>query len=154
MKPKEILLLAVCISIPIAAGLLGSLFTAGSIDSWYQNLNKPSFNPPNWIFSPVWTILYIMMGISLYLAIRKNQNPYLKIIFLIQLSLNILWSFLFFTAKNPLLAFIDIIFLWIAILINIFIFYKSSKTASYLLIPYLLWVSFASFLNLAIVLMN
>ncbi len=133
------------------AGIIGSIFTAKNIPLWYAGLVKPSFNPPNWVFGPVWTILYLMMGISFYIvwAYHSNSSVYRPavIIFLIQLVLNLLWSFLFFGLKNPLAGFIEILILWAAILITIILFFRISKTASILLIPYLLWVSFASVLN-------
>lgn len=136
------------------AGILGSFFT--SAGAWYTALNKPSFNPPGWVFGPVWTILYLLMGISLYLVWQSDSK--LKktavIIFSIQLILNAVWSPLFFGLKAPLAAFIDIAFLWLAIIATIIIFYRISKPASYLLVPYILWVSFASVLNLFIVILN
>lgn len=134
------------------AGLVGSIFTFSSVNSWYITLNKPFFNPPAWIFGPVWTILYLMMGISLYLAWNTKKIS-LKW-FWIQLILNSLWSILFFGLRNPPLAFLEIILLWIAILLTIKSFWKYNKMASYLLFPYLFWVSFASILNLSIVLLN
>jgi benzodiazapine receptor len=119
-------------------------------------LNKPFFNPPHWLFGPVWITLYLLMGISLYL-IWNNDGKDSKsalIVFSIQLGLNTLWSLLFFGLKNPLLAFIEIILLWLFIVLTILFFYQKSKTASFLLIPYLLWVSFASVLNFSIFYLN
>ncbi len=142
--------LALYIGICLAAGFIGSYFTQSSVTSWYLVLNKPSFNPPSWIFAPVWTTLYILMGISIYIIStlppqedRKNA----MIIFFTQLCLNILWSYSFFYLRSPLMAFINIIALWIMILLMIVRFYKLSTTAAWLQIPYLLWVSFASLLN-------
>jgi benzodiazapine receptor len=138
------------------AGIIGSVFTSSSITSWYATINKPSFNPPNWIFGPVWTILYLMMGISFYLIWvnydKKSKNA--VIIFGVQLLLNTLWSILFFGLQSPLFAFIEIIILWIAILVTIILFYKVSKKAAILLVPYILWVSFAAVLNFSIWLIN
>jgi tryptophan-rich sensory protein len=132
------------------------VFTTSSIPTWYASLIKPSFNPPNWIFGPVWTTLYLLMGISLYLVwirgAKKNRTA--LIWFGSQLALNSIWSILFFGLKSPLSAFIEIIFLWITILITIIYFYKTSKPAAYLLIPYILWVSFAAVLNISIVILN
>lgn len=139
------------------AGVIGSIFTTPAIPGWYATLQKPSFTPPNWVFGPVWTTLFVMMGISLFLVWRHPSNTAIKraiLVFGVQLFFNICWSIFFFGLKSPLLAFIDIIFLWIAILLTIIKFYKISAIASLLLIPYLLWVSFASILNLAIVLLN
>lgn len=130
------------------AAVIGSLFTAKSVTNWYPDLIKPSFNPPSWLFAPVWTILFILMGISLYLVWNsKMNNKTAIIIFAIQLILNILWSILFFGLHFPLYAFIEIIVLWIFILLTIIKFYSISPTAAYLLIPYILWVSFAAILN-------
>ncbi len=145
--PKLILSVGLC----LGAGVIGSFFTTQSIPAWYATLNKPFFSPPNWIFAPVWTILYILMGVSLYLAWQKKKVP---AVFWIQLILNVTWSIIFFGMRNPALAFVNIIALWIAIFLNTKSFYKINRPASYLLIPYLLWVSFASFLNLFVVLLN
>jgi len=136
-----------------SAGLLGGIFTAKSIKTWYVTLNKPSFNPPGWIFGPVWTALYLMMGVSLYIIWKKAVETDVRLaiaVFIVQLALNALWSYLFFGIHNPRIAFFEVLFLWLFILICIIIFFPVSHTASYLLIPYLLWVSFASFLNYTI----
>lgn len=132
------------------AGVLGSLFTTPAIPTWYKTLNKPSFSPPNWIFSPVWISLFVLMGIALFLVWRKQGQPYVKtalIFFFAQLILNTLWSIAFFGLKSPLLGLIDIVLLWMAILLTILNFLKVSKVAGWLLLPYLLWVSFATILN-------
>lgn len=133
------------------AGAVGSVFTASSLKDWYSLLEKPVFNPPSWVFFPVWTLLYTLMGISLYIVWEKGLNDRgVKIgllIFGIQLVLNVLWSFLFFGLRSPYYGLIGIIFLWLTILMTIFQFRNISKAASYLLIPYLLWVSFAALLN-------
>lgn len=140
------------------AGIIGSFFTAPSITTWYMNLKKPAFNPPNWLFAPVWTTLFLLMGISLYIIWNKGlEDEKVKlavIIFSIQLILNILWSFLFFGLKFPFLGFLEIILLWFAILVNIIKFYNISKTAGLLLVPYILWVSFAAILNFFIFRLN
>lgn len=136
-----------------AAGTIGSLFTSSSIPTWYATLNKPAFNPPNWIFAPVWIFLYILMGISFYLIWIKSDVPnfgFLLSVFLFQLVLNVFWTIIFFGLKSPLYAFIEIIILWIMILICIISFYPVSKAASILLIPYILWVSLASILNFSL----
>lgn len=136
----------------------GSYVTTPNIDTWYATLNKPFFNPPNWIFGPVWTLLYALMGISLYLV--WNKNKYTKkdklalLVFCIQLFLNFFWSFSFFGLEMPLLAFFVMLAMWVAIFYTIVLFKKINKTAAYLLIPYLLWVSFATLLNLFIVILN
>ena len=140
------------------AGFIGSFATSSSVSTWYQTLNKPFFNPPNWVFAPVWTTLFILMGIALYLiwikGFKKKEVKEAVSIFGIQLGFNILWSYLFFGLRNPLLAFIEIMILWLAILFMIIYFYKVNKTAAYMQIPYILWVSFAAMLNLSIVLLN
>lgn len=158
MKIKNIIKFVIAIAVCQAAGLIGSIFTAPKISAWYASLNKPSFSPPNWIFAPVWTILFILMGISLYLAwVKLGENRRAKtalIIFAVQLALNILWSFLFFGMQNPFFAFVEIIVLWIAILASIIAFWKVDKKAAYLMLPYILWVSFAAFLNYVIFAIN
>ncbi|MBI2019873.1 tryptophan-rich sensory protein [Candidatus Daviesbacteria bacterium] len=153
--PKDFPKLILSIGICLGAGVLGSFFTVSSPPAggltWYQTLNKPFFSPPNWIFGPVWSTLYILMGISLFLVWIKRRVPS---VFWIQLILNTIWSIIFFGLKNPTLAFLDIIALWITIFLTIKAFSKINKLASQLLWPYLAWVSFATFLNLAIVLLN
>jgi tryptophan-rich sensory protein len=147
----DLLKLIICILVCQIIGLLGSLFNIKAIPGWYSKQKKPSFNPPNWIFGPVWTALYLLMGISLYLVLISGKETTIPIIiFSIQLFLNLIWTGIFFGMKKPLLAFTEIILLWISIAINIFVFYGISRVASYLLIPYILWVSFASILNFSI----
>ena len=139
------------------AGALGTIFTINSVTTWYVTLHKPSFNPPPWIFGPVWTLLYMLMGISLFLIwVSKKSKAKTSALtyFYIQLFLNSLWSILFFGYKLPLLSFIEVIAMWIMILFSIISFAKINKTAAYLLYPYLAWVTFASILNLSIVLLN
>jgi benzodiazapine receptor len=138
------------------AGVIGSFFTVSSVSTWYVTLNKPFFNPPSWLFGPVWITLYFLMGISLYLIWNNvdKDTKSARIVFFVQLGLNTLWSLLFFGLKSPFLAFIEIIVLWLFILLNILFFYQKSKAASYLLIPYFVWVSFASVLNFSIFYLN
>ncbi|MEO0086954.1 MAG: TspO/MBR family protein [candidate division WOR-3 bacterium] len=154
----KILKLLLSILICQVAGILGSIFTTPSIPTWYLQLNKPPFTPPNWLFAPAWTTLFLLMGISLYLVWNQGwENKQVKkaiLIFAIQLILNILWSFIFFTLKSLLFAFIEIIILWIAILLTIINFQKVSKSSAYLLLPYLFWVSFASVLNFSLLTLN
>lgn len=156
MKKKRINLFKLILSLIICqlAGFIGSIFTSPSISIWYNFLDKPSFTPPNWVFSPVWIILFVLMGISLYLIWEKSlRHPGVKsalLWFAVQLGLNMLWSIIFFGLKAPLFAFVEIIFLWIAILVTLINFLKVSKLAGALLVPYLLWVSFASVLNFSI----
>lgn len=139
---------------------LGSAITLPSISTWYATLDKPFFSPPNWIFGPVWTTLYFLMGIALYLVISDKKKVIRKqartavFVFGVQLIFNLLWSLVFFGLHQPLLAFIVIVALWYSIFMTIKYFYKISKPAAYLLIPYIGWVSFASILNLAIAVLN
>jgi len=157
MKLNDILKLAVSIVLCQLAGFLGSLFTTPAIPTWYQTLHKPFFTPPNWIFSPVWISLFLLMGISLFLVWRRQDHPQVKtalIFFFVQLILNILWSAAFFGLRSPLLGLMDIVLLWIAILLTTRDFLKVSKMAGFLLLPYLLWVGFAVLLNLALWILN
>lgn len=146
--------LIISIAIPLIAGGLSGFFTATGVDSWYQTIEKPSWNPPNWIFGPVWTALYVMMGISLYLVwksnVEQNQKNKAIALFTVQLVLNFFWSLIFFTMQSPGWALIEIVLLWLFILLTIFAFAKSSKVAAWLLVPYISWVSFASILNYTI----
>ena len=154
---NKLLKLLLSVVICEGVGILGSVFTIPSITSWYSHLNKPLFNPPNWIFGPVWTTLYLLMGISFFLILEKKlkkQKNFLIILFSAQLFLNFLWSVIFFGMHLPGPAFINIVLLWISIVLLIINFWKFSRLASLLLMPYLLWVSFASLLNLAVVLLN
>ena len=174
MKYNNLLKFLTSIIICELAGVVGSIFTTSQIRFWYNGLNKPSFNPPNWIFGPVWTTLFVLMGISLYLVWIKNWEPKNKIvlknrkpwnkwsrkllsgswqkaniisIFATQLVLNILWSIIFFGAHSAGVAFFELLMLWFAIIFTIINFYRVSKAAAWLLLPYLLWVSFAGVLN-------
>lgn len=139
----------------LAVGYLSGIVNRSSIETWYPTLIKPSFNPPNWIFAPVWSLLYIMMGWAAALVwneIESKQEEVKSalILFVIQLALNSLWSFLFFGLKNPMLAGIEIILLWLLIYETFIKFNKINKIAGYLFIPYLFWVSFAGILNASI----
>ena len=139
------------------AGIIGSVFTAPAVKGWYTTINKSPLNPPSWVFAPVWTILFIMMGISvsiIWLSEKNEARTKALKVFFVQLVLNTLWSIIFFGLKNPALAFVEIILLWLAILYTIILFRKINRKASCLLIPYILWVSFASVLTLSVVLLN
>ncbi len=154
--------LAVAVVLSELAGLAGSVFTASAIPVWYAGLIKPAFNPPSWIFGPVWTLLYALMGIAAFLVWdRGRTRPALRrmaraalVIFIMQLALNVAWSAIFFGAHSPAGAFADIVLLWFAILWTIIAFARISRPAAYLLVPYLLWVSFAAYLNYAIWMLN
>ena len=154
MKIKNLPLLIFSIAISELAGIIGSFGTISSISSWYVYLNKPIFNPPNYIFGPVWTVLYTMMGISLYFVwVKGYKNEQVKRavnIFFIHLVVNTLWSIVFFGLHQLGLAMLIILILLGMILYLIKIFWPIDRGASYLLVPYLLWVSFATILNLAI----
>ena len=140
----------------LALGTASGFSTMDSIATWYQYINKPSFNPPNWLFGPVWTVLYLMMGAALALVWHTvhadKKRAYL--LFALQFVLNLAWSFLFFNLHALGGAFIEIIAMLIAIILTLIAFYKINKTAAYLLIPYACWVSFASLLNFSIWILN
>jgi benzodiazapine receptor len=147
----------ISIVVPLAIGGISGIATAGEINGWYSSLNKPSFNPPNWLFGPVWTSLYLFMGISLFMVWKETssrQRNSALLIFCIQLLLNFLWSFLFFYFKNIGIALIEIFLLWILIILMIRSFYIVNKIAALMNTPYLLWVTFASILNLAYFILN
>lgn len=139
-------------------GVLGTPFNISAIPTWYTTLNKPFFAPPNWLFGPVWTLLYFLMGISLYLIWKegwqKKRGKTAGKVFLGQLALNGIWSPIFFGLRAPLLGLIVIMAMWTMIVITMKKFYPVSHLSCYLLIPYLVWVSFATLLNTAIVLLN
>jgi len=177
MKNSNWIKLVIALIIPILAGWIGSIVTLPSIDSWYSTLAKPALNPPAWVFGPVWTVLFLFIGVALFIVWKKgwqvrNQlfddrnkswNPWTRrfwsgdwqkaniiAIFCIQLVLNVVWSYIFFGLHQPGLAFFELLALWFSILYLIINFYRVSKTAAWLLLPYFLWVTFAGYLNLAI----
>jgi len=158
MKVIGILKLVAMIIICQLAGIIGSFLTRSSIQNWYYYLTKPSFSPPNWLFAPAWITLYLLMGISAFLIWREGLNtPGVKnalIIFAIQLILNALWSPVFFGLRSPIAGLIIIVILWIAILITLLTFIKISTIAGVLLIPYIVWISFAAVLNYSIYILN
>ncbi len=155
---RNIFLAIISILIAQLAGAVGSIFTTASIQNWYVFLEKPFFAPPNWLFAPAWITLYTLMGIAAFLAWQKTENLKLRNCALnlygVHLILNALWSVIFFGMRNPGLAFIEIVVLWIFILVITVKFFRIRKVAGFLFIPYLLWVSFASVLNLSIWLLN
>jgi benzodiazapine receptor len=140
------------------AGVVGVLFTRQSIPEWYAFINKPAFNPPNWVFAPVWTILYTMMGVAVFLVWRKGlNNPEVRgalLIFILQLVLNSLWSIVFFGNQSIVGGMVVIVLLWLVILWTMIRFFTVSKFAGALLVPYIAWVSFALILNVALVVLN
>lgn len=156
--PKSILKLVLSIAICQGAGLIGTVFTVSSIQNWYNLLNQPSFRPPNWLFGPVWTILYTLMGISLYWiwtkgTKKKEVRNGLKL-FAVHLVFNATWSIVFFGMRNIPLSLANIVVLWILIVMVMVRFYKIDNKASLILIPYFVWVSFATILNFSIFLLN
>ena len=150
MKISHIIKLIISILLTLSVGAIAGMFTSQAVPTWYATLNRPSFNPPNWVFGPVWTSLYILLGISFFLIWKENpskkRNLAIKV-FSIQMLLNFAWSFIFFYFNLIGAALIEIILLWISIALMIYLFYKIKPFAAYLNIPYLLWVSFATILN-------
>ena len=157
MKTINIGKLLISIILPLSIGAVAGIFTAKAIPEWYATLIQPSFNPPNWIFGPVWTTLYLIMGISFFLIWKlesgKERNQAI-VIFGVQLLLNFGWSFFFFYFNMIGLALIEILLLWITIVLMLTRFYKLKPLAAYLNIPYLLWVTFATMLNAAYFFLN
>jgi translocator protein len=150
--------LIIAIIIPLAVGATSGFFTASGVGSWYQTINKPSWNPPSWIFGPVWTTLYVMMGIALFLIWKSDapdaQKRTAMLLFAVQMVLNFFWSFIFFKQHQMGWALVEIIAMWVMILLTIFSFAPISKTAAWLLVPYISWVSFATILNYTLWKMN
>ena len=152
-RRTEGLALVVFIAACLLIGALGAVSTASSVDTWYAGLNKPSWNPPGSIFGPVWTTLYLMMGVSVWLVWRRRHEVETRaamMLFGLQMILNAAWSALFFGMQRPGWAAAEIVVLWLAIVATIAVFARISKPAAWLLVPYLAWVSFASFLNFTI----
>jgi tryptophan-rich sensory protein len=152
---NKITRITIAVIVCLAVGYSSSTFTKEGVETWYSTILKPSFNPPNWVFMPVWTLLFILMGVAAGLVWDKikEQNEEVKKalgFFLAQLILNAVWSYIFFGLKNPMLALIEIALLWLMIYETYLKFTKINKTAGYLLIPYLAWVAFAAVLNASI----
>ena len=156
IKRNEFIKLIVCVGISELAGIIGAIFTVSAIPSWYATLHKPALNPPSWVFGPVWTTLYLLMGISLWLVWKSDSSEKKRAmwLFAVQLALNAIWSPIFFGAHSLGNALAVIVLMWAAIVFTIISFAKISKTAAWLLVPYILWVSFAAYLNYAIWAMN
>lgn len=154
MKINNAFKLVIAVVLSELAGIVGSVFTAPYIPTWYAGIIKPDINPPAWVFAPVWTTLFALMGIAAFLVwkhgLKRREVKIALTLFIVQLVLNMLWSVIFFGFHNPGGAFVELIFLWIAILVTIIIFAKISKPAAWLLVPYILWVSFAGYLNYSI----
>lgn len=164
MKKRDLYLLVICLAISELAGFLGSFFNASSLNIWYRLLIKSSLTPPGWVFAPVWTILFLLIGIALYLAIKNGYHKFTSspkkyfysamTIFVVQWLLNIFWSFFFFYLRSPLIALIDIGVLIISIILMIYYFYRLKPLAGYILLPYLAWVCFATYLNAVVLFLN
>ncbi len=151
--------LVISLIAPQVAGLIGSVFTVTSVTGWYSTIVRPDFAPPNWIFGPVWTTLFVLMGIALFLVWKKEDAQKKKVklalqFFAVQLVLNTLWSIIFFGLQSPGWAFVEIIFLWISIALTLYLFAPISRLAAWLLVPYLAWVTFAAYLNFSIWMLN
>ena len=140
------------------AGFIGSLFTISSVNTWYAVLEKPALNPPSWIFGPVWIALYVLIGIAFYLiwqkAFNSTRNRRVFLLFFVHIFLNGIWSILFFGAQNILFAFVDIVAVLATLIILMSLFWKIDRRATYLFIPYLAWVSFATYLNYSLLVLN
>jgi translocator protein len=157
MDSRNGIRLVISVGVCLVAGLIGSIFTISSIPVWYAGLNKPFFSPPNWLFAPAWTILYILMGIALFYVWKapkvKKTNEGLML-FGAQLIFNVIWSIAFFGFKSIIGGLLSIVVLLILILMTTVQFYRIDKRAAYLMLPYLLWVCFATMLNISVYLLN
>lgn len=150
MNKTLILKFVVSLLLPLSLGAIAGIFTAQAVPEWYATLNQPSFNPPNWVFGPVWTTLYILLGFSFFLVWKQERSKLRNqaiLLFLVQMGLNFGWSFLFFYYHLIGIALIEIIALWFSIISMIIIFYKIKPLSAYINLPYLLWVTFATILN-------
>jgi len=157
MKAIDVVKLVVSIAVPLLAGFGSTVWTINTIPTWYASLKKPWFSPPNVVFAPVWTTLYILMGVALFLIWRSPRNRTRDTgiaLFAAQLVVNVTWTFAFFGLQNTLFGVLTIVPLWILIAVTIYQFYKVDKWASYLLVPYLAWVSIATALNASVYLLN
>jgi len=153
-RTSDLVELAASLAVCLAAGALGSVLTTPALPTWYASLQKPSFNPPDWLLAPVWTLLFLLMGLAAFFVWRQGLSPrQVKVamaFFLGQLVLNVLWSGAFFGMQSPLLGLIVIIPLWLAILVTMVLFFRVRPVAGWLMLPYLLWVTFATILNISL----
>jgi translocator protein len=158
MQIKKPIILLAFIVLCEAAGLIGTVFTINSIPTWYAALIKPSFNPPAWLFAPVWTVLYLLMGVSAYLIYEKGiKNRDVRValyIFAVQLVLNVLWTAAFFGLRSITLGLVAIILLWCAIAVATIAFYRIRRSAGWIMLPYILWVTIAMVLNYYLLILN
>lgn len=155
---KNIFSLLVCVALCLSVGGVAGYATSTSVANWYVTLNKPFFNPPNWVFAPVWTLLYCLMGVALWAIWHSTHDALWRshslVLFFVQLVLNFLWSFLFFGIKSPLLALVDIILLLVVLALTMFVSQKIAPKTIWLFLPYFAWVCFAALLNGSIWLLN
>ncbi len=155
---KRVLKFFISVGLCLLVGFLAGYATQSSVNTWYTTLQKPSFNPPNWLFAPVWTTLYFLMGLAFFLVWNKERNTPKRrtamTLFLIQLFFNAMWSVAFFMMQSPLWGLVDISILFLLIILTIFAFFRVSRLGGVLLIPYLLWVGFAAILNYTILILN
>jgi translocator protein len=155
---RTLLRLAICVLAPLAAGAIGSAFTAGSVQTWYPTLAKPSFTPPAWVFGPVWTALYLLMGVAAFLVWQRGwQRPMVRAglaFFAGQLVLNAAWSIVFFGAHSVSGAFLVLVLLWLSVLATTLLFGRVRLASALLMVPYLAWITFAAFLNAEIMRLN
>lgn len=145
-----ILKLLISIALPLGVGAIAGMFTAQAVPEWFASLNRPWFSPPNWVFGPVWTFLYLLMGISFFLIWKQDANRNRKlafVVYFVQLLLNFAWSFIFFYFKMIGLALVEIVLLWLTIVAMLVLFHRVKPAAAYLNVPYLLWVTFATILT-------
>jgi benzodiazapine receptor len=157
MKAIDVIKLIISIGVSLLAGRVGALPNIEAVPTWYAGLNKPWFNPPNWVFGPVWTTLFILIGLALFLVWRAPRSQIQDIgiaLWVIQLVVNVFWNYAFFGFRNPLFGVVTIVPLWMLIAATIHQFYKVDRWAAYLMVPYIVWVSLATALNTAIYLLN
>ena len=156
-RTRSLLPLLGFVALTLGIAALGGVFTSMGQPAWYDTLQKPSFNPPSWVFGPVWTTLYVMMAVAAWLVWRKADGAAGRraiVAWAVQLALNLGWSALFFALRSPAWALAEIVVLWLAILVTVILFFRHSRLAGWLMVPYLAWVSFAAVLNFAIVRLN
>ncbi|HKK26465.1 MAG TPA: TspO/MBR family protein [Gemmatimonadota bacterium] len=158
MTGRDVGRLAVAVALPLAVGFLAGRVTAPAVVSWYPGLERPGFTPPSWVFAPVWTFLYVTMGVAAWLVWRRGLGapgvPVALAAFLVQLALNGLWSLLFFGLRSPLAGLVDIAALWAALAVCTALFFRASAVAGWLMVPYLGWVTYAGVLNASIWALN
>lgn len=163
MNSSNISRLVIAVAVSELAGIIGSVFTVDSIPTWYATLVKPSLNPPAWVFGPVWTTLFALMGIAAFLVwsscakATEDKKKWMRValsLFGFQLVMNVFWSVIFFGLQSPGGALIEIVFLWFVIIATIIAFARISKPAAWLLMPYIFWVSFAAYLNWSVYVLN